>query len=262
MSTAALRQATDAQQLAWANRTAALAVRGAQVVVDEYDDPLAAFAALRRLLDAETAVVADQGAAALASILTQAGVRATGEAPAISTSAPVTLARTVQAIWRASTGHPDPRSARRASVQRVIDTALTDAWTDGMLAAMAAEPRVTGWRRVARPGCCGACLALATDEIHPTDERMARHPRCKCIPEPVVLGLNQRSSGRPTPQERFDAMSAEQQDAMFAGHGGKAKADLLRSGAVAVSDLATYAPRRPGQQPVVFETPAQALPAA
>lgn len=262
MSATALRLATDAVQAAWASRTTTLAVRGAELVLADYDTPAAAITALRALLAAQTKVVADQGAAALATILSRSGVVPGGEAPATVQAVPIALARTVARIYETAERHPAPATARRAGLQRVIDTALTDAWTDGLLAAMDADPRVIGWRRVARPGCCGACLALATPDVHPPDERLARHPRCKCIPEPVVVGVNEQGGGRPTPAERFAAMTAAEQDQMFAGHGGQAKADLLRAGAVEVSDLATYAPRRPGQQPVVFETPAAALTAA
>lgn len=95
---------------------------------------------------------------------------------------------------------------------------------------------VSGWRRATAPNPCGACLALADGNVHDADDPIRVHWHCRCVTEPVVIGVRDVHR-RPTGQTIFDALSREQQAALFAGRGGDEKADLIRSGAVPLAAL-------------------------
>lgn len=122
------------------------------------------------------------------------------------------------------------RALRDATTQ--VDAAGDQALDD----VLDERDEVRGWRRVASGGACGACLASMTGAIHETSRVLERHPHCRCSKEPVVDGVRDRIR-RPTGAEVFEAMSIEEQNRLFAGRGGEAKAELLRSGAVAFDDL-------------------------
>lgn len=122
---------------------------------------------------------------------------------------------------------------------------------------MDADDRITGWRRVTGAMPCGACLAASTGAVRRTSEVPPAHAACRCVAEPVVRGVRERVH-RPTGEERFAAMSPDEQDALFAGTGGREKADLIRSGAVALAALIAVE-HRPDARDTITETPLQAL---
>lgn len=95
---------------------------------------------------------------------------------------------------------------------------------------------IRGWRRVASGGACGACLGLMTGAIQTTARVLHRHPHCRCTKEPVVDGAGDPVQ-RKTGADLFAAMSPEEQNRLFAGRGGEAKAELIRSGKVELGDL-------------------------
>lgn len=119
------------------------------------------------------------------------------------------------------------------------------------------SPHVRGWRRVTGLAPCGACIAAATGAIQDTEETMLVHPHCSCSKEPVVAGAGDRVR-RPTGSEMFHSMSETQQNDLFAGRGGEAKADLIRSGQASLSDLITQNDQASGQT-IFTETPLEAL---
>lgn len=121
--------------------------------------------------------------------------------------------------------------------------------------AIAAEPRVRGWRRVTSTRPCGACIAAATGAVQKTSVVLERHPHCSCSKEPVVAGVRERVR-RPTGRELFDQLSKADQDALFAGRGGEAKAELIRSGKVDLGDLLSRDRQAlEGRPPILTETP-------
>jgi hypothetical protein len=120
-----------------------------------------------------------------------------------------------------------------------------------------ADSKIIGWRRVAAGNACGVCLGAATGAIQADSEVLLCHDSCRCTKEPVIAGARDTVT-RPTGTDVFHDMTAAQQDALFAATGGKAKADLIRSGDVALADLARTVPQvsRPDQ---LVEAPLEAL---
>lgn len=139
---------------------------------------------------------------------------------------------------------------------RVAHDAVVDAYRDA--AFDRAEQLQVGWVRECQENACGACLALADGRVHAwTDRRFYRHTRCRCKPVPS-------SRRRPrTGRQIFDSLTRAEQDRLFHGRGGAAKADALRTGAVELSDLVQIAADRTGWTDyVVTETPLEGLVAA
>jgi hypothetical protein len=90
-----------------------------------------------------------------------------------------------------------------------------------------------GWQWVAR-GTCAACLAMmnnATRGPGPLDG----HPGCTCIKSPQLAGVQDKAH-RQTGREKYDALTPEQQEAVFATRGA-AKAQALREGRISLNDL-------------------------
>lgn len=152
------------------------------------------------------------------------------------------------------------RAVRTASVE-------LDAAADGALdSVLIARDEVVGWRRVSSSGSCGACLAAVTGAVQADARPLLRHPHCRCTKEPVVAGVPDKFT-RPTGQDLFDAMTAAEQNRLFAGRGGEAKAELLRSGKVTLEDLSTETRfnnvgARGGRgtfDPMIVETPLEEL---
>lgn len=128
-----------------------------------------------------------------------------------------------------------------AGLARVIRDGRSEVMNAGRASlrdAMSTHERVIGWRRVTSGQPCGACLAAASGEILPTSELPETHSHCRCTAEPVMADVPDTERRRTGP-ELFDAMSNDQQDRLFAGRGGAAKAELLRSGAIRFADLIT-----------------------
>lgn len=120
-----------------------------------------------------------------------------------------------------------------------------------------ADSQIVGWRRVASGNACGVCLGAATGAIQSDEQVLLCHDSCRCTKEPVIRGVRDTVQ-RPTGTEVFDDLSPAEQDAVFAGTGGAAKADLIRSGQIGLADLARTVPQvsRPDQ---LVEAPLEAL---
>lgn len=127
-------------------------------------------------------------------------------------------------------------AAGQARALRVARTEPMDAARASFDELTAGDQRIAGWRRVTSSNPCGACLGAATGAIQRTARVLHVHPACRCTKEPVVAGVRERVN-RPTGQEMWDAMSPGEQDALFAGTGGPAKAELIRAGKAALADL-------------------------
>lgn len=150
-------------------------------------------------------------------------------------------------------GRPPAEAARMGLnvAMRTTSTQLLTTARSALSGAMVVDERIVGFRRVTSGNACGACLAAATGAIQPSSTTMPAHPHCRCIKEPVVRDATERFR-RPTGSEIFLAKSTAEQDALFAGRGGAAKADLIRSGEVPLEALITAAP---GRAHVISETP-------
>lgn len=144
-----------------------------------------------------------------------------------------------------------------ARARRIATTMIAHAGREAMTDLMTASPYIDGWIRVARGTACGACLALADGRVHDPDQPFRGHPHCRCVQEPVLTGDRGRVS-RPTGQQIFNSKSKAEQDALFEGRGGAAKADLIRGG-MPLTDLVEDLPMKLGGVPMVSEKPLSAL---
>lgn len=143
---------------------------------------------------------------------------------------------TVKAVLAAGRSFEEASSAGRSRALRNTTTEVAAAADSALDDALEAEPRIAGWRRVTSARPCGACMGAATGAIQKKRSVLLRHPHCSCTKEPVVRGVRERIR-RPTGKELFDRLSTEEQNRLFAGRGGADKAELVRSGAVDVSEL-------------------------
>lgn len=159
---------------------------------------------------------------------------------------PTTTARTslIQAIitlrarleigddWKRARTIAEGRARRQAA------TTVVQASDRSANLAAKASGRFTGWRRITSAQPCGACLAAATGHISPLDEPLGFHLGCRCsrifLPDNVHPD---ELSWIPTGQQRFDALTTQQQDALFHGRGGADKANLIRTGQVPLEAL-------------------------
>lgn len=137
---------------------------------------------------------------------------------------------------------------------RVIGAATLFAGRSAVGALMMAMDNVNGYQRALGDNPCGACMALADGTVLPADVDMEIHDNCRCVPEPVMNGVNADRFARPTGQQLFDRLDPGQQDALFAGRGGAAKADLIRSGAVPIGALLAHVHQEYGPDQIT-ETP-------
>jgi hypothetical protein len=145
----------------------------------------------------------------------------------------------------------------RARALRVVRQEVLEAARFAQRDLMRDDDRIRGWRRVTSSRACGACLAASTGAIRRTSEVPEAHAACRCVAEPVVRGVEERER-RPSGRELFDALSPVEQDALFAGTGGAAKAALVRSGRVPLEALLTRE-ARPRARTTITETPLEAL---
>lgn len=104
-----------------------------------------------------------------------------------------------------------------------VDHAHRVALTD----TIEADDRFAGWQR-ATAGTCGACMALSGQG----GGAFRVHPGCSCTPQPVVRGVEDRFP-LPSATDLFARLTPAEQDAQF----GQAKAEALRTGAIAFADL-------------------------
>ena len=112
---------------------------------------------------------------------------------------------------------------------RIAAAAAMSAPRAALTELMSESGEVAGWQRVAAGSACGACLALAGEEVHAPDAALEIHDGCACTQEPVADGV-QDLHARPTGQEIFDSKPENEQDALFEGRGGAEKAALIRGG--------------------------------
>lgn len=143
---------------------------------------------------------------------------------------------TVKGAIAAGRTFAEASSLGQARALRAATTELDGAADRALDAVLDEHDAIIGWRRVASGGACGACLAAMTGAVQSTARLLERHPHCSCTKEPVVAGAPDRVT-RPTGRELFEQMSAAEQNRLFAGRGGKEKAELLRTGKVAFDDL-------------------------
>lgn len=189
--------------------------------------------------------------------LVEQAARAAGAAPAVLTKVtppdvPDTIRRDLHRGWRAAEHAHDARIARARTAEMVIRQANLLAWRQGSNDQVTDNPEIVGYRRVADAGACAVCLALDTGEAVDASEPFDTHPNCGCGVEPVTSTTPPPDT---TGQDRFDRMTATEQDQLFYGRGGQEMADLVRSGQVGLADLVHRYPRRPGQSPVVGMRP-------
>lgn len=145
------------------------------------------------------------------------------------------------------------RGLRNASYE--LDAAGDAALTD----ALDAQPRIRGWRRVTSGRPCGACLASADGKLRSPRAALLRHPHCRCTKEPAVDGAAERIR-RPTGAQIFERLSPREQNALFAGRGGAAKADAIRSGRASIEDLVVVDRMdSAGREPMLTEAPLERL---
>jgi hypothetical protein len=168
-----------------------------------------------------------------------------------------TIAAAVKLAIAQRRTQPQSLAAGAAVVTRVAGTEVVDSGRRALTDAMQVDNRIVGWRRVTSNRPCGACLAAATGAIHKDDEVPHVHSHCRCTAEPVVRGVADRVH-RQTGPALFDAMSKHEQDRLFVGRGGEQKAELLRTGAVAMKDLITVE-RQARWGTGITETPLAAL---
>jgi len=117
--------------------------------------------------------------------------------------------------------------------------------------ALIGDPRVEGYVRAVR-GTCGACLAVAGRSFD-AQVHFPVHPGCACIAEPLIAGVFNRFP-RPTGPELFAAMDESEQDEAV----GPAAAELIRSGAISLEDLAGTSPQKT-TEPFITQRPVSAL---
>lgn len=257
MSAARVHAATMRAQTTWSTEVAALGARAAAAALRDpsrLDEIVAVVGAVVR---GNTPHAARAGASIIADTVQAAGLprpRDLADPDVPVADVPAAVLRAWQKARAAAQQDEHVHEPfLRAELARIVADSLTDAMRDGSHAQMAADRRIIGWRRVSRSGCCGACLALTTGRTMAVDERLATHTRCRCVAEPVIRGVNEHRTPFPTGAQRWQAMTAEQQDAMFHGHGGARKADLVRSGAARLEDLVAREPRGPGMRPFARE---------
>lgn len=147
-------------------------------------------------------------------------------------------------------------AARRFLERKATRTAADLTWLaarDTLQQAVIEHSEVVGYRRIASPLACGACLALATGRTLPPETAFLDHPHCRCTIEPVVKGAPMVS--RRTGRRLFEEMTEQEQDRQF----GPEKAALLRSGDIELEDLVSAPKGHIGRRKLITETPLRDL---
>lgn len=119
-------------------------------------------------------------------------------------------------------------------VARMAATETADAGrrqTDHHL--LTAPDLFAGWQWVAR-GTCAACLAMMNNATQGPGP-LNGHPGCTCIKSPELANI-QHKAHRATGREKYDALSPEEQVAVFASQG-QQKAKALAQGRISLNDL-------------------------
>lgn len=100
----------------------------------------------------------------------------------------------------------------------------------------AADDRISGWRRVTSGASCGACLGAST-RTYGKRQPLRIHDNCDCTAEPIIADAPERIR-RPDGNDIFSQLTPERQDELL----GAQKAQLIRSGEIALSDLVHTSP--------------------
>lgn len=135
--------------------------------------------------------------------------------------------------------------------KRMVELDTMHAARTALLDAIDADDRFDGWRRAVR-GTCGACAGAAAGVSHGLSFPV--HPGCQCVSEPNVRDVPNRFP-RPSGAEIFAAKSRDEQDEML----GPESADLVRSGAIELSDLVAHSPLDSDQPNFITQRPVSAL---
>lgn len=128
-----------------------------------------------------------------AGAMTELGLAPTAPTVPASSPAPGHLETAAQ------TAITDPDTAgMRLARLAVSETAAAFQRATGEL--LAADSRITGYRRGLNAGACELCLWLYKDGyVYPTGQPMHRHTGCQCVQEPTtekVSGTTDRRTGR------------------------------------------------------------------
>lgn len=144
---------------------------------------------------------------------------------------------------------------------RATRTEVMDAGRAALGAAMVHDAAITGWQRIPSSNPCGACLALSDAGPRATDEDLEIHASCSCTAIPIVGGVPNNVEPL-VGMALFESKTPDEQDALFEGRGGAAKAELIRNGDITLEQLKTNH-HHPEWVDEVYETPlAQLTPAA
>lgn len=106
----------------------------------------------------------------------------------------------------------------------MVATQVQDAARVSAGVAIAARPRVTGYIRMLNPPSCSRCVLLA-GKWFKWNAGFERHPKCDCRHVPTAE--DQADDLRTHPDQYFDSLTPDEQDAAF----GKAGAQAIRDGA-------------------------------
>lgn len=132
--------------------------------------------------------------------------------------------------------------------RRMVSVDLDHAHQAALTDTIEADDRFTGWER-ATAGTCGACMALSgTSAPH-----FEVHPGCQCVAAPVVRGVK-TVVAIATGAELFARLSREEQDSRF----GPDKAEALRTGSIALTDLVQRNRLATGDNDFITEAPLDA----
>lgn len=114
-----------------------------------------------------------------------------------------TLAEQAAKLYAEVLAETDAALARRDAAQTVLDAG-----------------QITEYRRIIRPelsktGTCGMCIAAST-QIYKTDNLMALHSRCKCVPMPVIGSKDPDGFNRDDLEALYKANPATDRQALAA----------------------------------------------
>lgn len=139
----------------------------------------------------------------------------------------------------------------------VASTAVPDAaWREQAHQAEQSRGLMPGWTWVTSgTRTCPACLSQQDGRTRPSRQGMSRHAGCDCVQSPVLTGVSDTVQ-RPTGQQLFDAMTPEQQVAVFK-NAGEEKAAAIRDGTATLADF--VASRQTTRGGIVTEAPLTAV---
>lgn len=134
---------------------------------------------------------------------------------------------------------------------RMVGVDFDSAHRTALLTTIDLDRRFDGWQRAVR-GTCGACAAVAGHAQHGLSFQV--HPGCQCVSEPQVAGVP-NTHPRLTGPEIFAAKSPDEQDEML----GPEAAELVRTGAIDLSDLVGHSELDSDQPGFITQRPVGSL---